>query len=274
MNSKDENSLIFLGSGTSTGVPIPGCSCSTCLSNNQKNKRLRSSVFITSKQQNKFIIDTGPDLRAQLLEHKINHIDFVLLTHDHTDHIGGIDDLRALTFMPKKRTIPVFCHPIHIDRIKNKFDYIFKQDELFNEKNPYIGGGLPLLDLHPISDLANFFPNENISWELAPHGSGQTMILFHDQMTYLIDCHEINTAIQKKITKRTTLIIDCVKIGTHPSHLGTDQTFDIIVNTCPKVSYLTHIGHDLDHDHLTKLCHKRTKTSSSPAYDGLKITYD
>tara|TARA_B100000925_G_scaffold287812_1_gene267715 strand:- start:3172 stop:3993 length:822 start_codon:yes stop_codon:yes gene_type:complete len=273
MKSK-ENSLIFLGTGTSTGVPIPGCKCEVCVSNDFKNKRLRSSVFITSRHDSKFIIDTGPDLRTQLLNYDINHIDFAILTHDHADHIGGIDDLRPLTFLPKRRTIPVFCHPVHYERIKNKFDYIFKRDEIFNKKNPYVGGGLPLLNLHPISELHSMFPSENIQWELAPHGTGQTMIIFHDKMTYLIDCHQITPEIVKKIKGDTTLIIDCVKMGTHPSHLGTDQAFKIISQTNPKISYLTHIGHDLEHEKLSKLSADITKTNSTTAYDGLKISYE
>ena len=106
--SSTKNRLTFLGTGTSTGVPIPACQCDVCRSTEQKNKRLRSSVFIISKNASHFIVDTGPDLRAQLLTHQINHLDFVILTHDHTDHIGGIDDLRALTFSPKKKNNPSF----------------------------------------------------------------------------------------------------------------------------------------------------------------------
>ena len=272
--SSTKNRLIFLGTGTSTGVPIPACKCPVCKSERTENKRLRSSVYIKTKNKRSFIIDTGPDLRMQLLTYEIDYLDFVILTHDHTDHIGGLDDLRALTFLPKRRTIPVFSHPEHFERIKNKFDYIFKKEELFTEKKPYIGGGLPLLDLHPIEELPNMFPEENISWELAPHGSGKTMIIFHDKMTYLIDCHEINSAIEHRISDETTLIIDCVKLGRHPSHLGTEQAFEIIKSASPKVSYLTHIGHDLEHYELSKLAAKTTKKDTKAAYDGLKIYYD
>ena len=124
------NQLIFLGTGTSTGIPIVGCQCSVCTSSNKKNNRLRSSVYIKTKKGFSFIIDTGPDLRTQLLRSKVQELDFAILTHDHADHIHGLDDLRPFTFFPKKREIPVFCHSAHFSKIQNKFDYIFKRKEI------------------------------------------------------------------------------------------------------------------------------------------------
>lgn len=268
---KNSDQVLFLGTGTSTGVPIPGCPCEICHSTNPKNKRFRSSIFITTNNGLRFIVDTGPDLRSQLLVNQINNLDFAIITHDHADHIGGIDDLRPFTFLPKRRRIPVFCHPIHLDKIKNKFDYIFKREEIFNKNNPYIGGGLPALDLYPIEDLPKLFPLNDLSWELAPHGNTETMIIFYKKLCYLIDCHEITPEIRSKLYDETTLIIDCVKRGRHPSHLGTEQCFEILNQVKPKKALLTHLGHDLEHTKLQIELEERYGSYVDVAYDGLKI---
>jgi phosphoribosyl 1,2-cyclic phosphate phosphodiesterase len=264
--------VLFLGTGTSTGVPIPGCPCQICHSNDPRNKRFRSSIFIKSHNNLNFVIDTGPDLRSQLLQSNITKLDFAIITHCHADHVGGIDDLRPFTFLPKRKTVPVFCHPYHYDEIKNKFAYIFKRKEIFNKSNPYVGGGLPALDLYPITELDKMFPLEDLSWELAPHGNTKTMILFYKTLCYLIDCHQVPTEIKSKITNNSTLIIDCVKKGRHPSHLGTEQCEEILHQVQPKKAYLTHLGHDLEHTQLEDEFKKKVGKHVEVAYDGLMFS--
>ena len=275
MTEKKKNILTFLGSGTSTGIPIPGCSCGVCTSSNPKNKRLRSSLYVQEKSGINFIIDTGPDLRTQLLREKIDSIDFVIITHDHADHLHGIDDLRPLTFFPSKKTIPVFCHDIHLSSIKQRFNYIFDRESI-NKNQSYKGGGLPQLDLYPLEELNNKFKNLNIKWNLAPHGNGKTTIIHHSELTYLIDCHDITDPILNHLQKGANhlLVIDCVKYGRHPSHLGTDKTKEILLKTSPKRGFLTHLGHDLDHDKLESEFQQEVGDHVFLAYDGLKLRYD
>ena len=249
MTEKKKNILTFLGSGTSTGIPIPGCSCSVCLSSDPRNKRLRSSLYIQDKHGLNFIIDTGPTT-TQLLREQIGSIDFVIITHDHADHLHGIDDLRPLTF-PTKKTIPVFCHEVHLSSIKRRFNYIFDRESI-NKNQSYKGGGLPQLDLYPLEEINKFFKDISIKWHLAPHGNGQTTIVHHNELTYLIDCHDITKEISDHLQKSSNqlLVIDCVKYGRHPSHLGTEKTREILLKTSPQRAFLTHLGHDLDHDTL------------------------
>ena len=220
--------ITFLGTGTSTGIPIVACPCLTCHSTNEKDKRLRTSIFVEYKGHH-FIIDTGPDLRTQLLRSNIQRCDFALITHGHSDHLNGIDDLRPFTFFPERRTLPVYAHPKHMDTISNRFDYIFKRDKIFNAKNPYLGGGLPLLNLHPIEEVHSTFYGVNIDYVMLPHGNGETTELVIDnRLAYLIDCHEIPPkALQKlKNLKLECVIIDCLQKKSTQS-FNSRQSFSI-----------------------------------------------
>ena len=126
------NKILILGSGTSTGIPIPGCLCEVCLSTNLKNKRLRTSIILKFKNDDKkghsektLLIDTTPDLRQGLLNHKINNVDAAIITHTHADHLHGIDDLRPLCFGPPSKTIPIYTLPEDKQDLVQRFPYIF-----------------------------------------------------------------------------------------------------------------------------------------------------
>ena len=264
--------ITFLGTGTSTGIPIVACPCKVCQSNNPMNKRSRASIYV-EKVNLSFIVDTGPDLRTQLLRENIKNCDFAIITHDHSDHLFGLDDLRPFTFLPHRREIPVFAHPIHIPSITEKFSYIFKRNEIFNETNPYKGGGLPLLNIHSIESFSQFFPQIQLDWTLLPHGTGRTLGLIFDDFSYIIDCHDIPKNAMHKIKANTTncLIIDCLQINPHPSHLWVEKSFGYIKEISPKKAYLTHMNHELSHEELTKIANKNFSFPVEPAYDGLKI---
>jgi len=266
--------ITFLGTGTSTGIPMIGCHCPTCTSTNKKNNRLRTSIFINYKNHYHFVIDTGPDLRTQLLRENINKCDFAIITHDHSDHLHGIDDLRPFTFFPKRHSLPVFCHQTHHRKIENKFDYIFKRDQVFNAKNPYLGGGLPLLNLHLVEEISNFFPEILIEPMMLPHGSGQTMgLLLDNRVAYLIDCHEVPSSHLKRLKEQQLecLIIDCLQLEAHPSHLTVDKCFDYIEEISPKQAFLIHMNHDLEHEALQDMATNRFSIPVTVAYDQLKI---
>ena len=269
----DKLNITFLGTGTSTGIPIVGCPCHICHSSNEKDKRLRTSIFVEYKGYH-FIIDTGPDLRTQLLRSNINKCDFAIITHGHSDHLNGIDDLRPFTFFPKRQTLPVFAHPIHKDTITNRFDYIFKRDEIFNAKNPYLGGGLPLLNLHPIDELNSKFSKLNMDYVMLPHGNGETMgLIIDNKLGYLIDCHEIPAkALQKiKSLNLECVIIDCLQKEDHPSHLTLKQSFDYLSIIRPKKGILIHMNHDLGHEELENLAKDHFDFPVAPAFDQMRI---
>tara|TARA_B100000886_G_scaffold333425_1_gene287456 strand:- start:313 stop:1134 length:822 start_codon:yes stop_codon:yes gene_type:complete len=266
--------VTFLGTGTSTGTPIIGCKCTVCMSKDSKDKRTRTSVYIKTSDGTSFVIDTGPDLRHQLLRENIDSCDFAIITHDHSDHLHGIDDLRPFTFLPKRRSMPVFSSNIHIPRISSRFDYIFKREELFNKRNPYRGGGLPLLNLHSLDELSSFFPDLEVEYFHLPHGTGFTSgLIFSKRFAYIIDCHEIPaTALQKlQDLKLKCLVIDCLQINDHPRHLTVEKSFNYIEKIKPTKAYLIHMNHDLSHRKLDEMARKRFGNTVFVSYDGLSI---
>ena len=127
------NKITILGSGTSTGVPILGCKCKVCQSTEPRNKRFRSSAIIELENQKRILIDTTPDLRTQLLNNKVDHVDAVIITHDHADHTHGIDDLRPFGFKSNK-SIPVYTSEPAARSLTRKFPYIFDSDNYFKDK--------------------------------------------------------------------------------------------------------------------------------------------
>lgn len=274
MNLHNLNSVIALGTGTSTGIPIVGCQCKVCTSLDHRDQRLRTSIFITTALGKNILVDTTPDLRAQLLNNKISTIDFVIMTHEHADHLHGIDDLRPLTFAPVKRELNLYCNQATCEIIEKKFDYIFmKRDP---KKNPIIGGGIPRLQLNTVELLKEvtidgvefFFFNY-------PHGYGQTMGFIHQGLAYIVDCMEIPTELLGLLKKKKIklLILDCLQRGAHATHLSVGRSFDYIREINPERAGLIHIGHDLFHRELLKLAVDQFGPKVFPLYDQLKLFY-
>ncbi|MFW5887932.1 MAG: MBL fold metallo-hydrolase, partial [Bacteriovoracia bacterium] len=139
--NKAMNQLTILGSGTSTGIPMLGCDCPICSTTDQKpkNKRFRTSVLITTSKGHKIIIDTPPDLRSQLLKNKVDTIDAAIITHEHADHVHGIDDLRPFCFGNPRKEIPVFTNPTTAIDLTARFPYIFQRQQFFSKNKPILG---------------------------------------------------------------------------------------------------------------------------------------
>ena len=272
-----KNEIIFLGTGTSTGVPIIGCECQVCTSTNQKNNRTRTSILLKTAKNNQIVIDTTPDLRTQLLRENINHLDAAIITHDHADHLHGIDDLRPFSFFPAQREFPVYCSSYHAQTITNRFDYIFKRNKIFNKNNPYIGGGLPLLNLQTINleSTQDQVSNEEFYFFLLPHGNTKTLGFMHGTLAYLIDCQEIPIEVLSFLKAQSIeiLIIDCLQKKSHPSHLDQTKCFDYIKQIGPKNGILIHMNHDLDHEELTLDASKYFNFPVIPSYDGMRSYY-
>lgn len=265
--------LNILGSGTSTGVPMLGCSCEVCTSDNPKNKRFRTSFFLQTKKGKHFLIDTTPDLRSQLLRANIKHIENTIITHDHADHLHGIDDLRPFCFGPPPRSLPVFTHAECAKSMTARFPYIFEKD-YFNEKKPILGGGIPKLSLHQIKADGSdeFIDGEKFNFYLLPHGHHKSLGICHENMAIFIDCNSIPDPIIKELKKKRIdlLIIDCVKFGTHKTHLGTQKAFEYIKEIAPTRAGLIHMGHGLDHNKLELLCQEEFKNHKTEVF----VTYD
>ncbi len=263
------NTITILGSGTSTGIPMIGCYCSVCKSTFKKNKRLRTSIHIKTKEGNSFLIDTGPDLRTQLLTYKINKIDAVIMTHDHADHLHGIDDLRPLNFGPDGKVIPVYTFGDCAKKIRRRFDYIFK------EKNP-MAGSKPMINLLNVNNKGpTDVEGEEFYFYLVPHGPFKSMGFRYKKFAYFVDCSEIPETLIEELKKQRLeiLILDCVQKRPHKTHLYLEKCFSLIKRISPKSCGLIHMNHELEHKWLEKECKKHFGKSVFPLFDGQKLKF-
>lgn len=267
------NKITILGSGTSTGVPILGCKCEVCQSNEPRNKRLRTSALIELASHKKILIDASPDLRTQLLNSHIDMVDAAIITHDHADHTHGMDDLRPFSFKAGK-ALPVFTDAVCANALTKKFSYIFDRHKYFENKK-MLGGGIPLLDLHvheagPVKIL-----DQDFTFLALPHGHENTLGVLHSRMAYLTDCREIpEDSLQKLSDARLELlIIDCLRPTPHQTHLHLEDTLKYIDRIKPKLAVLTHMGHEWDYLDLIDELRKRGVKNTLPALDGQTFLY-
>ncbi len=224
--------ITFLGTGTSQGVPIISCNCSTCKSDDPKDKRLRSSILI-EYEDHTIIIDIGPDFRQQMLRINNTRLDTILITHEHNDHVIGLDDVRPYNYIQKK-SIDVYALPRVAADIKNKFAYAFN--------NPYPGA--PKINLFNIIDARPFDVN---GVEVIPipviHGRLEILGYRLGDFAYITDASYIDSKSIKLLEGIDILIINALRLETHPSHFNLDQALDIIQKLNPRKAYLTHLSH-------------------------------
>lgn len=278
MKSQNKNIVTALGTGTSTGIPLLGCACSVCHSLDHRDQRLRCSVYIETAKGKHILVDTTPDLRTQLLTNKISLVDFVIITHDHADHLHGIDDLRPLTFLPFKKSIPVYTDNDVKKTLERRFDYIFAPGA---QDKTYLGGGIPRLTLHEVElNKEVHIQDEALTFFTYPHGHGQTMGFVHEKLAYLVDCTEVPLEVMAFLKSRELdlLIIDCLQRHPHATHLTVEKSFKAIKEIAPKKAGLIHMGHDLSHAHLELLAQREfppeQRISVFPLYDHQKLSYD
>lgn len=267
------NKITILGSGTSTGVPILGCNCQVCQSNEPRNKRLRTSALLTTAFGKSILIDASPDLRAQLLTAHISEVHGVIITHSHADHTHGMDDLRPFAFKTKK-DIPIYCDRTTATELSDKFPYIFQRHLLFKDR-PVLGGGIPLLNLEIIGSEKHHICTEEMEFFSLPHGHTQTLGVRHGRMAYLVDCQEIPSETLRSLhdAKLEVLVIDCLREKPHDTHLHLDLTLEYIEKISPKISVLTHMGHEWDYLALLDQLERRGAKNVLPGIDGMSFLY-
>ena len=250
--------LLFLGTGTSVGVPVVGCSCSVCTSPDPRNQRTRTSVLL-GLPGGTLLIDTTPDLRAQLLRERIGRVDAVLYTHDHVDHLYGLDDVRPLCYA-RGGPMPVHCEEIVEKRIRKAFDYAF-------QPMPLPGGGVPKLEFARIGTE----PFELLGCGVTPlrlrHGVFDVLGFRFGDVAYCTDTNFIPEETIDRLDGLDVFIVDCLRPSRHPTHFSLEESLAVAKRVNAKRTILIHLGHELDHE--------ATSASLPPgveiAYDGLTV---
>jgi len=249
--------ITFLGTGTSQGVPIIGSKHPVCLSDNIKDKRLRSSIMIEWDSY-RYIVDCGPDFRQQLLRENVNAINGILFTHEHADHTAGLDDIRPFTH--KMGDVPLYVPERIEDNLQQRFYYIFTR------VNRYPGA--PSADIQVIYNKPFLLKDKKVTPVEFMHGKIPIFGYRVDDFAYLTDFKSISDIEKKKLTKLDTLVISALRIDPHPTHLSLAEALVFIKELQPKRAYLTHISHKLGfHDEVEKELPKNVFL----AYDGLQL---
>jgi phosphoribosyl 1,2-cyclic phosphate phosphodiesterase len=236
--------LTFLGTGTSTGVPSIACDCETCLSEDPRDKRLRVSILI-EHENTRVLVDTSIDFRQQALRANIRHLDAVLLTHCHVDHVFGLDDIRPLNF--RYGAMGVYANDVAWKDLRRIFQYIF---------NPtHIGGGLPQLIPHTVQPNSPFCVGPGL--EITPveviHGKLSVIAYRFNDFAYATDLKIIPSESMDKLRDLDVLVLDCVRIKPHTTHLCLDEALAVIEDLKPKRAFLTHLNHDILHERDSRL---------------------
>ncbi len=251
--------ITFLGTGTSQGVPVIGCQCDVCTSTDARNNRLRSSVMI-EKDGKVAVIDSGPDFRQQMLREGVKRLDALIFTHEHKDHIAGLDDIRAFNYVMKQK-VDVYATERVQQAIRREFPYIF--DEI---KYP----GIPELNMHTISNKAftaadiEFLPVEVAHYMLPVFG------FRIGDFTYITDAKSISEDEKKKISGCHTIVINALRHETHVSHFTFKEAVELLLELDCKQGWLTHISHQLGkHEEVNSQLPQHIRC----AYDGLKLDF-
>jgi phosphoribosyl 1,2-cyclic phosphate phosphodiesterase len=249
--------VTFLGTGTSQGVPVIACGCHVCVSADERNKRLRCSVLIELNNQ-RLIIDTGPDFRQQMLRQKVQSLNAVLYTHEHKDHTAGLDDIRAFNYF-MGTSIDLYLNEYVERAIRREFAYIFEE-----EKYP----GIPQVELIRIkNEPFELFGTSVIPVEVS-HYKLPVFGFRFGNFCYITDAKTISVHERNKIRGLKVLVINALRREPHASHLTLDEALDIIDDVRPEIAYITHISHQLG---LHTEVESELPANVKLAYDGLII---
>lgn len=251
--------LTFLGTGTSQGIPIIGSNHPVCLSTDIKDKRLRSSVMISTENV-QVVIDCGQDFRMQMLNANVMHLDALLFTHEHADHTAGLDDIRQFTI--RKGALPIYAHKRVLKNLEKRYDYIFDDAIIYK--------GKPRISKNEVTNNAFTINNQEIIPIDMMHGNDLQVFGYRmDDLAYLTDVSYISDPEKKKLQNLKVLVVDALRIDYHPTHFNLQQALDLVAELKPDRAYFTHISHKLGFHAEVQ---KSLPDNVYLAYDGLVVT--
>ena len=254
---------IFLGTGASVGVPIVGCRCPVCTSSCVYDKRLRSSLVL-SLHGKKFLIDVGPDFRHQALRFSLDHLDAVLITHAHADHIGGIDDLRPYYFITKEK-LPCYASCEAMQELKKRFYYLFPDTMRTSSSQP------AQLEFHPIEGHCGSVTIQGVPFSYCSYThSGMKVLGFRTNgFAYVCDIKEYTDEVIEALSGVEVLVVSALRIEESPFHFTVDEAIAFSRRLGAKRTYLTHLCHEVSHEKVQAMLPE----GIAIAYDGLEITW-
>lgn len=226
--------LTFLGTGTSIGVPVIACNCPVCKSNDARDKRFRTSAMLRVNNHN-IIIDCGPDFRFQMLKQKVEDIDAVIFTHEHRDHIAGLDDIRAFNYVLNK-SVPIYGTRQVIKAIKTEFPYIFEEGRFF---------GIPQISVHEINSDKFNIGKIQVLPIMVMHNKLPVFGYRFGKLTYITDASFISDEEIEKVKGTKVLVINALRNSKHISHFSLEEALAFIEKIKPERAYITHISHFL-----------------------------
>jgi phosphoribosyl 1,2-cyclic phosphate phosphodiesterase len=255
--SKEVMKVTFLGTGTSTGIPLIGCRCATCQSNDPKDKRLRTSVWLETPSLS-VIIDAGIDFRQQALIHKITNVDAVLYTHHHVDHIFGLDELRPINFIQNK-TINIFGTILTLEHLRRIYPYVFDGQNYPSD--------IPKIKYYTFEDRPFQLGNLTVIPIPVYHGE----LLIHGfrigNFAYLTDLNHIPAESYPLLERLEVLVLDALRDRPHPTHFTLEQALNEARKIGARKTFLVHMSHELSHLQMLE----RLPPEIQPAFDGLQL---
>jgi phosphoribosyl 1,2-cyclic phosphate phosphodiesterase len=249
--------ITFLGTGTSQGIPLIACGCEVCTSSNPKDNRLRVSVMIEVDGKN-IVIDSGPDFRQQMLRENVKTLEAVVFTHEHKDHVAGLDDVRAFNYFSGKH-MDVYANEQVQVALKREFHYVFSGDNY---------PGIPRINVHTIDTApfdvsgVKFIPIQVLHYQLPVLGFRV------NDFTYITDANFISDEEIEKIKGTKVLVLNALRRAKHISHFTLEEALELVKKINPEKAYFTHISHQLGlHDEVSK----ELPSNVELAYDGLQV---
>jgi phosphoribosyl 1,2-cyclic phosphate phosphodiesterase len=251
--------LTFLGTGTSMGVPVIACNCTVCQSTDWHDKHLRTSALIETDAGENILVDIGPDFREQMLREKVNHLEGILITHAHRDHVGGLDDIRSFNYV-QNRKMDLYCNREARITIERDYHYIFDYHQF---------PGLPEAEIHELSGDESFVVGSvTVTPVKAMHKDLPVLGYRIGELGYITDANHIDPCELDKLNGVKVLVINALRKRKHFSHYCLPEALEVIERVRPERAYLTHLSHEMG---LYAEVSKELPEQVWLAYDGLKV---